>query len=353
MMADRVFICYSRKDKDFVLELAANLENRGVPIWLDQWDILPGDDWDLTIEKALNDCTRLLLVISPSSVDSEEVRSEWRSALDKGKIIVPILHKPCKIPYRLNSIQYIDFTSCSPDNKESIEQILNTLRMVGSPFITRVAQPKFADSQVSMSKWPNSKDMIIIVEIVSIIIIISFIGYSLNNRTSTNDRESLPIVWTFSKDLDGWDRIGTILEWKPSGESPEWKQNFGDSAGVVVMDSCNKSTENPPINATSGIKKDLRLPSEATKLVADIVKDSNDGAIIFSLIDANGKEKLLGIKYLVGRQIMPVSYDISSWAGQAVTLKILSFGWGEDGDEEGCPAACCHEYVGIDKVEIF
>ena len=38
-MGDRVFICYDREDEEFVLKLAASLKNRGVPVWLDQWDI--------------------------------------------------------------------------------------------------------------------------------------------------------------------------------------------------------------------------------------------------------------------------------------------------------------------------
>ena len=55
-MGDHVFICYSRKDEDFVLKLATNLKNQGVPVWLDQWDIPSGANWNRTIEKALNEC---------------------------------------------------------------------------------------------------------------------------------------------------------------------------------------------------------------------------------------------------------------------------------------------------------
>jgi tetratricopeptide (TPR) repeat protein len=139
-MGNDVFICYSRKDEDFVLKLAENLKKKGVPVWLDQWDIPPGADWDQTIEKALDECTSLLLVISPSSVESEEVRSEWRSVLDKEKVVVPILYQPCEIPYRLKSIQYIDFTSHSPDDKESIDQILNALGKLRSTLIKTVTQ---------------------------------------------------------------------------------------------------------------------------------------------------------------------------------------------------------------------
>ena len=34
-MGNHVFICYARKDSEFVLELATNLKKQGVPVWLD------------------------------------------------------------------------------------------------------------------------------------------------------------------------------------------------------------------------------------------------------------------------------------------------------------------------------
>ena len=126
-MSDYVFICYSRKDEDFVLKLASNLKRQGVPVWLDRWDIPYGANWNRTIERALNECLRLLLILSPSSVASDEVQGEWLSALNEEKVVIPILYQPCCIPFRLKPIQYIDFTSRSPDDKDALEQILNAL----------------------------------------------------------------------------------------------------------------------------------------------------------------------------------------------------------------------------------
>jgi hypothetical protein len=102
---DNVFICYSRKDGDFVLKLAANLKSRGVPIWLDQWNMSYGANWNRAIEKALEESTRLLLILSPSSVESDEVQCEWLSAIDEKKVVIPILYQPCHIPHRLKVIQ--------------------------------------------------------------------------------------------------------------------------------------------------------------------------------------------------------------------------------------------------------
>lgn len=154
-MNDHVFICYSRKDENFVLKLATGLKDRGVPVWVDQWDIPSGANWNRTIEKALNECARLLLVLSPSSVESDEVQCEWLSALDEKKFVVPILYQPCHIPFRLKPIQYIDFTSRSSDDETSLEQILKTMGIVGSTLIKPITQPEKPPESFELLNGPK------------------------------------------------------------------------------------------------------------------------------------------------------------------------------------------------------
>jgi hypothetical protein len=112
-MSDHVFICYSRLDQDFVIELAKNLKDRGVPVWLDKWSIPTGANWPQKIEEALITCARLLVVLSPAAVESTKVQAEWLKVLEDRKVVIPVLYQECNIPYLLKPIQYIDFTSRS------------------------------------------------------------------------------------------------------------------------------------------------------------------------------------------------------------------------------------------------
>jgi hypothetical protein len=121
------FICYARKDEDFVLQLASELKAKGVAVWLDQWNIPAAADWDLEIDNALNSCHYFLIVLSPTSVKSREVRGELRIGLDSRKKIIPILYQSCEIPRSLRLIQYIDFTSGIKNEDNRIEKILRIL----------------------------------------------------------------------------------------------------------------------------------------------------------------------------------------------------------------------------------
>lgn len=102
----KVFISYSRKNADYVQALAKELLNIGIDIWIDN-NIEPGSLWDQRIEQALEECDKMLVVLSPDAVKSENVRDEWSYFLEKDKEVYPLLYKDCEIPFRLRRRQYI------------------------------------------------------------------------------------------------------------------------------------------------------------------------------------------------------------------------------------------------------
>ena len=112
-MGDSVFVSYARLDQDFVLQLAQALKEHGVSIWIDQWNIPAGADWNRSIDDAIRNSNQFLIVLSPAATASEtggEVGGELRRALEQHKKIVPILYQPCEIPRQLLEIESADFS---------------------------------------------------------------------------------------------------------------------------------------------------------------------------------------------------------------------------------------------------
>ena len=122
------FICYSRRDAAFVTGLAARLEERGCPLWMDQRNLGPGDDWDREIDAALAGCASLLIVLSPDAVRSGEVRGELRSALNQKKRIVPVLYRPCDVPRQLLNTQYLDASDTGQMTEALVDELARALR---------------------------------------------------------------------------------------------------------------------------------------------------------------------------------------------------------------------------------
>ena len=126
MTNETIFFSYSRDDSQFVLELAGELRNAGAPIWLDQLDISPGNHWDSTIEEALQKSGVLLVVLSKTSVESNNVMDEVSFALEEQKKVVPVLKEQCEIPFRLRRLQHADFRE---DYKNGLDQLVQSLEL--------------------------------------------------------------------------------------------------------------------------------------------------------------------------------------------------------------------------------
>lgn len=105
----QLFISYARKDSAYVYSLAQQLRHIGLDIWIDQ-DIEPSKNWDNAIEQALKDCSKMLLIVSPASMRSENVQDEWSYFLEEGKPVYSFIHQETEMSFRLRRRQYITST---------------------------------------------------------------------------------------------------------------------------------------------------------------------------------------------------------------------------------------------------
>ncbi len=123
------FISYSRTNSAFAVRLAKDLKSAGYAVWLDQLDIATGTRWDDEIEIALEACTTFMIVLSPESMQSQNVKDEIGYAIDAGKDILPVRIKSGDIPLRLRRFQYVDFTT--RPYEESLKEIKSLLTITG------------------------------------------------------------------------------------------------------------------------------------------------------------------------------------------------------------------------------
>jgi hypothetical protein len=127
----QIFVCYSRADREFAERLVKDLRAVGIDLWFDQQDISPGDPWDSAIEQALATTPEMLVILSPNSVSSQNVMDELNQARNLSKRIIPVLYRPCTIPYRISRLNYIDFTK--EDYDTGVERLETFVRNKPSP----------------------------------------------------------------------------------------------------------------------------------------------------------------------------------------------------------------------------
>lgn len=127
----KIFISYSRKDIDFVRKLAGDLEKAGYDVWWDITDLRGGDEWVTRIAAAIDASQTVLVVLSPNSIQSEWVRKEYTEAIGLHKRIIPIMFTPCPVPFALNTINYVNFTS--DEYQDNFATLLSALGYTDEP----------------------------------------------------------------------------------------------------------------------------------------------------------------------------------------------------------------------------
>ncbi|TSA13148.1 MAG: toll/interleukin-1 receptor domain-containing protein [Comamonadaceae bacterium] len=116
----QVFLSHTSTDKDAVEAIGSFLTSRGLTVWIDSWRMTVGDSLVQRIGEGIESSDRLVVCLTPASVESNWVKKEVATGLvmelaeDKGlgdKFVVPALFIPCKVPVMLRDKLYANFTN--------------------------------------------------------------------------------------------------------------------------------------------------------------------------------------------------------------------------------------------------
>ena len=115
-----VFISYSSEDKPTVRELAERLKADGLRVWIDEWQIQPGDIIGLKIEEGLEQSRTLVLVMSANAFASEWVTFErhtvmFRDPTNSLRRFIPLRLDESEIKDTLKQFAYVDWRQKSDE----------------------------------------------------------------------------------------------------------------------------------------------------------------------------------------------------------------------------------------------
>jgi len=151
-MAD-IFISYSSKDRAQAEQLVELLGSAGLSVWIDKQGIDVATSWSGEIVDAIDGCKAMVVLLSPSSVESVNVIREVALASERKKKILPLNLEPVSLTrdlaYHLAGLQRAPMTN--------IDAIIRALGKLGLEATGAPQPPKIvreADDRKSLMILP-------------------------------------------------------------------------------------------------------------------------------------------------------------------------------------------------------
>ncbi len=138
-----VFLSYGREDLPSARKLYRQLTLYGVDVWFDEGKLLPGQSWEIEIEKAIRKSRYFIVLLSNRSMNRKGfLNREIRRAISileeypvSDVYLVPVRLEPCEPVFpALQSLQWLDIFE---DWDDGLKKLLNVLGLEFSSIRSR------------------------------------------------------------------------------------------------------------------------------------------------------------------------------------------------------------------------
>jgi hypothetical protein len=163
----QVFLSYAHEDTPEVERLYHQLSEAGYKPWMDKQDILPGEQWQLSIGQAIRHSDFFLVCLSARSVHKRGVLQRelknaldvWQEKLASDIYLIPVRLDDCDIPENLRSFQWVNLFENDgwPRLHAAIQAGLNR-QGTTSPGVVQEPMPCAPDSSLTVPAPQGSRD---------------------------------------------------------------------------------------------------------------------------------------------------------------------------------------------------
>jgi hypothetical protein len=234
--APHFFMSYSRDDADLQRRIVADLRERGINVWVDIENLIPGSPaWEREIERSIRSAAGVIVLLSPGSNDSEWVRREISFGEQNEKRLFPVLLSgdDDSIPLRLSNHQYVDLRS---NFGQGMDELANALfDYLGTTKVVRRKKPEttsLKSADLKRFALPGLLMLIVLGCIGGLALAARFLYESVNNSlptlSVTPTPSTEPFILATAQDIN--------IDEKPSGKIVYTCQVQGDEICAINAD---------------------------------------------------------------------------------------------------------------------
>ena len=122
-----VFMCHNSEDKSAVIALAERLEEEGLRLWLDEWELQPGLDWSDELDKQIGEIATAAVFVGSSGIgpwQDQEIKAFLTEFVERGCPVIPVILEGAQqrpdIPRFLRGKIWVDFRRQRPEPFERL-----------------------------------------------------------------------------------------------------------------------------------------------------------------------------------------------------------------------------------------
>ncbi|MCQ3939093.1 MAG: hypothetical protein DPW18_18920 [Chloroflexi bacterium] len=241
-----VFLCYAKEDELRVRKLYEQLKEE---VWIRPWfnkeDILPGQNWEYEIEKALKKAHSIIVFLSKKSTKKESfLQKEIKIALEVADektpdtiFILPLRLDNCDVPPNLRKFQYHDYFVDGAEYEKILKALKGRARKlhIKTDFNNEKVDTMMSDEGVSLVT--RQVELVLGLELQYIENSVPFV---LSKKLSI-DKQSVVIQ-------PGWVNEKVIVR-LPEGAALDlillWKNGDSDLVGLLRLKGCRILDEAP------------------------------------------------------------------------------------------------------------
>ena len=337
----KVFLVHASSDRSQVRALYSRLTNDGIDAWLDAEKLLPGQDWEIEIPKALHASDVVIVCLSRNSIDKAGyVQKEIKFALDKsleqseGTIfLVPLRLEECDVPKSLMRWQWVDLF-----DKQGYEKLIRTLRLRASQVGARAEaiqsqgaywQPALEDirSAVTLETIATTNSSLKLIptdassDLRNLLIKVEQLRQharaALNSETQYNRREQLEKALYITRDLSEY--FASIPPWRfPNEIQPalkKWQSIFESELSKGEKEPIpNVYIAGSPLSENSKVFKGRKDIFRTLEQELATEAEQRPALFLFGARRTGKTSVLRQLPDVLGPQVIPVMIDLQSMA---------------------------------------
>jgi hypothetical protein len=243
----KCFISHNHRDNEVAERIAEELVKAGAEVWVDDWEMHPGDSLIAKISEAIVDSYYLVALLSKDSVQSSWVNKELEIALtrqisDKSIKVIPCLIDDCVIPPFLQPIFYADFRD---GFDKGIKALLPAIKPVDLAAEGRLS----ADDETWIHDFA--------------------IDYDINHRNNRTPWFRVTIISQYP--LERYSAF-FVMEVEPIEQSAKRLRKYPDHLGVFRLVTFMIATSNAFTDTAAKNRKDLHITFNEAELVESTFK---------------------------------------------------------------------------------